>query len=58
MSGVFAAIIIARIIWWVVRSQSNPGPTVQATEAAPENENLPVRPQLGGYGITSPESDT
>lgn len=54
MSGVFALIIIVRIIWWVVRSQSA-GPTVQMEAAAIEESRLPARPQLGGYGIAAPE---
>ena len=54
MSGFFAAIIIIRIIWWVIRSQSA-GPQVRIEPAQPEEFRLPARPQLGGYGIAAPE---
>ena len=54
MSGVFAAIIIGRIIWWVIRSQSA-RPQVRMEPAEPEEACLPARPQLGGYGIAAPE---
>jgi hypothetical protein len=54
MTGVAAAIILIRIIWWVVRSQSA-GPRVRMEPARPEDSRLPARPQLGGYGIAAPE---
>ena len=54
MSGAFALIIIVRIIWWIVRSQSS-GPAVRMEAAPPEETRLPARPQLGGYGIAAPE---
>ena len=54
MSGVFALVIIARIIWWVVRAQSA-GPTVRIEAAPAEESRLPARPQLGGYGIAAPQ---
>ncbi|MEO9131987.1 MAG: hypothetical protein ABI240_12355 [Sphingomonas sp.] len=58
MSGVFAAIIIVRIVWWLVRSdviRSQPKPI--ETAPPPRESGFPQRPQLGGYGITPPESD-
>ena len=56
MSGVFAAIIIVRIIWWVIQSQSA-GPQGRIEPAQPEESRLPARPQLGGYGIAPEEPD-
>jgi len=54
MTAAFGIIIIVRIIWWVVQSQSA-GPRVPMEPARPEESRLPARPQLGGYGIAAPE---
>jgi hypothetical protein len=54
MSGVLGIIIIGRIIWWVIRSQSA-RPQVRMEPAQPEESRLPARPQLGGYGLAAPE---
>ena len=54
MSGVFVLIILIRIIWWVVRSQSA-APAVRIEEARPVENHAPQRPTLGGYGIAAPE---
>ncbi|MEN2789937.1 hypothetical protein ABC974_09895 [Sphingomonas oligophenolica] len=50
---VIAVIIVIRIIWWVVQSQSA-APRVRLEEARPE-DHAPRRPQLGGYGVAAPE---
>ena len=54
MTAVFGLIIIVRIIWWVVQSQSA-GPRAPIEPATPEESRPPARPQLGGYGIAAPE---
>lgn len=54
MSGVFVLIILVRIIWWVIRSQSA-APRVRVEEAGFEENHVPQRPRLGGYGIAAPE---
>jgi len=58
MSWAFIAIAVVRIIWWLVRSdvlRSRPAPVEMAEP--PRETGFPQRPQLGGYGIPSPESD-
>jgi hypothetical protein len=52
--SIVAIIILVRIIWWVIRSQSA-APRVRFEEAGPVENHVPRRPQLGGYGIADPE---
>ena len=52
--SVVAVIILVRIIWWVVRSQSA-APPVRIEEARPVENHVPQRPELGGFGIAAPE---
>ena len=54
MSAVFGLIILVRIIWWVAQSQSA-GPRVRIEEPSPEENHVPKRPQLGGYGVNGSE---
>ena len=54
MSWVFALVIVARLIWWVIQSQSAPR-RVTSEEAAPADHHPPQRPRLGGYGIATPD---
>ena len=51
---IVAIIILVRIIWWVIRSQSA-APPVTFEDASPVENHVPRRPQLGGYGIAAPE---
>ena len=56
MSWVFVAVVVVRIIWWVARSDIAGGQPI-SIETPPPETDFPQRPQLGGYGMTSPESD-
>ena len=52
--SVFAVIILVRIIWWVIQSQTGAS-EVRIEDARPVENHIPQRPQLGGYGIAAPE---
>jgi hypothetical protein len=52
MSWVFIAIAVVPSIGWLVRSD------VLRSRPARIETGFPQRPQLGGYRIISPESDT
>jgi hypothetical protein len=52
--GIFAAIIVVRVIVMLVQSQSAV-PRGRMEDAGPQENHIPQRPQLGGYGVAAPE---